>query len=284
MRKILLCVYVVIFLNWSIGLPSLAKDRYQSIEEQKWHKIRSDGLDPGRSYDISSGTGFFISENYIVTNYHVVKKCLNMSIRGAVTPSRAQIVTFDKENDLALLKSETPSRFYAKLSSENALEIGAPLFIIGYPLKHSQTGQYKTLQGSALMTSMYGNKSKIEFDSVIEKGNSGGPLIDEFGSIVGVVQAKKSYYAVTTDQFGVNKTKKKPHKINGIAINLDDLKRFLYLSGASYEVGKFYQSSYSQDFEEIAEKYVVNIHCVKDIPKLEMISNENVSNRHHSIW
>ncbi len=271
-----LVLFVLMF--FSFGETFAASQKYQNVEARQWQEVRSRNLDPGRSYDVSSGTGFFVSNQYIVTNQHVVDRCINISVRGAVSPSAAFLVTYDKEHDLALLKSSLLSQNFALLNPDPNLEIGEVVNIIGYPLEHSQTGQFSALTGTTIIPLDSSNHDKIEFDSQIEKGNSGGPLINEYGSIVGVVQAKKSYYMVEFDKFGLQKTSKKPHQINGIAINLSDLKRFLTLSNADFTTGRAYLPSSEVKFEEAAKNFIVNIHCVKNFPSSDVeVKKEDVS-------
>ena len=65
---------------------------------------------PGaRIVHFSSGTGFFVNtDGYVLTNHHVVQNCRDVRLEGAVSGARARVLATDAQNDLALLKTETP--------------------------------------------------------------------------------------------------------------------------------------------------------------------------------
>ncbi|MGV2432468.1 MAG UNVERIFIED_CONTAM: serine protease [Rickettsiaceae bacterium] len=83
----------------TILLPSII------YANELWDSVRFDGLARGKKYGISMGSGFFVNNNQIVTNRHVVSNCKNIAIRGAVKPTKATLIVLDTELDLALLYS-----------------------------------------------------------------------------------------------------------------------------------------------------------------------------------
>ncbi|AIL65309.1 hypothetical protein NOVO_04655 [Rickettsiales bacterium Ac37b] len=129
--------YILIFIT-SVNI-SLA-------DNQTWNKIRSRGLKVGKLYEISSGTGFFITPSEIVTSAHVVENCLTISVRGAVNPASAFLLAQDIENDLALLTTDALAPQIAYLRSNIDLRVGENLFIIGYPNNRAHEGILLTKQ------------------------------------------------------------------------------------------------------------------------------------------
>ncbi len=226
-----------------------------------------------------SGTGFFVDYNHIVTNQHVVKACNQISIRGAIKPAFAKVTALDEKNDLALLEtSVSPTRPGALRDTKN-LNIGENVAIIGYPLNSGVTGKYVVRTAKITDVSHYSNlPGNIQFTDSVEKGNSGGPLLDQSGTIVGVVVGKINFY------FANNPDKKdkqilEPVKTSSLAINLETLKNFLNKYNVNYytnDINTVYETSY---MEQSAKDYIVNIHCItseETIYKKVPLKNNNM--------
>ncbi|AIL65315.1 hypothetical protein NOVO_04685 [Rickettsiales bacterium Ac37b] len=109
------------------------------------------------------------------------------------------------------------------------------------------------------------NLNYIEFTAVIERGNSGGPVIDTQGNVVGVVEAKRKYYTVTLNQAEQEiPIYSEPFKTDGMAIGLAPLVDFLKKNNVDYKtnVSQNLISSYNPHVR--AERFIVNIHCVRN--------------------
>ncbi len=87
-----------------------------------WDNLRFKNLQPGKSYPITIGSGFFVNQDTIVTNKHVVENCLNIAVRGAVKPTLVKLMLFDDKLDLATLKSPLRWPNLSRLKNQN-LEI-----------------------------------------------------------------------------------------------------------------------------------------------------------------
>ncbi len=142
-----------------------------------------------------SGSGFLITESgYIVTNNHVIDKAdeINVSISG-VSPKafKARVIGVDKMTDLAVLKIDYKGSLpYVKFGDSNLLRVGDPLIVIGNPFG----------LGGTVTCGIVSNKSRnidldsdsnvlggfIQTDAAINKGNSGGPMFNMSGEVVGV--------------------------------------------------------------------------------------------------
>lgn len=225
--------------------------------EDEWDQARFDNLTPGQKYNISSGSGFFVSNNYIITNQHVVENCANIAIRGAVSPERVKLIASNAQLDLAILYSEELSRNRVALRSNYILAVNDPVYTVGYPLEHAETGDYVVKAASVIDTQVDGAShfTEVEFTDSVEHGNSGGPIMDASQNIVGVVTSKRIYQ----DQYGNEFTR-------SAGVGVDALVWFLqqhhipYYSMPSYPPAR--QGDIANNISSTANTYVVNIHCV----------------------
>lgn len=213
----------------------------------------------GKVIHVTSGTGFFVSNNAIVTNEHVVNGCKHIRIRGAVEPGYAELVSIDKKNDLALLTTSRSPRVYAPLRGDIPIEIGEEVNVMGYPLDRGIKGDY--LIRKAVITNnndVYEGIERIQFTDSVEKGNSGGPLLDTNGTVIGVIVGKMNYYLADSDDDA------KPIKTSSVAITLEHLKSFLDKNQIYYRTDSTIYKFADSYMENKAKDYIVNIQCVKD--------------------
>lgn len=148
----------------------------------------------------SSGTGFAINNNgYILTNNHVIENSKSITVRGLNgdfnKAYNAEIVLRDKNNDLAILKikdhriktfKKPPYSFKTVIS-----DVGETVYALGYPLRASMGDEIKLTSGIISSKSGYqGDITNYQISVPIQPGNSGGPLLDSNGNIIGVISAK----------------------------------------------------------------------------------------------
>lgn len=147
---------------------------------------------------IAEGSGFVYSTNYIVTNYHVVEGYESAGTEIWVrfydgTYSEAEWIAADKYSDLAVLKVDIPNGISPILiGNSTELKVGEPIYAIGHPFQYYWTltaGVVSQLERT--MGSRYGFPiaDLIQFDAAVNPGNSGGPLLNSLGEVVGVVTA-----------------------------------------------------------------------------------------------
>lgn len=146
-----------------------------------------------------SGTGFALKNGYIVTNYHVIEGAATISLQGVKgdfdKSYNATVVASDKSNDLALLKI-TDSSFYGFGNIPYAIasstsEVGEDIYVLGYPLTSTMGDEIKLTTGViSSKTGFQGDVSLYQISAPIQPGNSGGPLFNKKGNIIGVVSAK----------------------------------------------------------------------------------------------
>lgn len=145
-----------------------------------------------------TGTGFALKDNYIVTNYHVVDGAKSISIlgvNGSFNKSySADVIASDKNNDLAILKVNgvtIPSANIPYSVKTNTAEVGEEVFVLGYPLTSTMGDEIKLTTGVVSSKSGFqGDVSLYQISAPIQPGNSGGPLFDSKGNVIGIVSAK----------------------------------------------------------------------------------------------
>lgn len=148
----------------------------------------------------SQGTGFLLNdEGYIATNFHVIDGSDDITISGIrgdfSTSFKAEVVAVDKPNDLAVIKvisdlvqfSPPPYR----IGNSSEVKKAESVFALGYPLKQYMGDEVKVTSGIInSMTGFQGSVSQFQFSASIQPGNSGGPLINSAGDVIGVNTAK----------------------------------------------------------------------------------------------
>ncbi len=160
----------------------------------------------------SSGSGFAVSSNgHVITNYHVIEGCQNVKIHHNGKSIPANVVTFDPQNDLALLKGNFRPSTVLPLST-NSPELLQDVYVAGYPFGRKISTGVKVTKGIiSSLTGIGNNFSNIQIDAALQPGNSGGPILDERGNVVGVAVAKldvkktlKNYGVIPEDtNFGI---------------------------------------------------------------------------------
>lgn len=143
-----------------------------------------------------TGTGFFVSmAGHLVTNAHVIEGCSVIAVRdddGGVRPAR--VLARDPSNDLALLQAVDAAvspRPAAPLALRTGIRLGEGVAAFGFP--HSDvlatTGNF-TLGNVTALAGLRDDSRYLQFSAPIQAGNSGGPLLDASGQVVGVVTSK----------------------------------------------------------------------------------------------
>ena len=147
-----------------------------------------------------SGSGFVISSNdttsYILTNYHVIDGVSDIKVFFSDgTSYDATLVGGEEENDIAVLKIDQGNLQTVVLGDSSAINVGEPVYAIGNPLGEltfTFTGGYVSAKDRSVTMSDGTVMNMIQTDTAINEGNSGGPLFDKYGQVVGIVSAKLS--------------------------------------------------------------------------------------------
>ncbi|HMX00901.1 MAG TPA: trypsin-like peptidase domain-containing protein [Cyclobacteriaceae bacterium] len=153
-----------------------------------------------------NGSGFFINEEgYIATNYHVIKDASSIQVefyqKGTKHVYSAKVVATDKQNDLAVIQvSDTQFKSLAKIPyvfNTETKDVGTDVFALGYPLANVMGEEVKFTDGKiSSKTGIQGDITVYQISVPIQPGNSGGPLFDSKGNLVGITSSalNKEYF------------------------------------------------------------------------------------------
>ena len=146
----------------------------------------------------STGSGFVVSENVVATNYHVVESANTIKIalntNGSLVDYNASILATDKNNDIALLIIKDDNYKPLKTIPYNILsstiDVGSSVFTMGYPLSQVLGDEVKITDGIiSSKTGFEGDVVTYQITAPIQPGNSGGPLFNKKGQLVGITNA-----------------------------------------------------------------------------------------------
>ena len=147
---------------------------------------------------IGNGSGFFVSENILATNYHVVKdaKKLEIVINNGTSISKynAKTLCVDKINDIALVQIDdvkfSPLLQIPYLLLSDAKQVGTDVYTMGYPAQEIMGQEIKVTDGIiSSKTGYQGDISTYQISAPIQPGNSGGPLFCKDGKIIGITSS-----------------------------------------------------------------------------------------------
>jgi serine protease Do len=177
--------------------PAVVKVLSESIVERGSSALRDDFFDrffnvPRRRERVSGvGSGFLISaDGYIITNNHVVKNAIKVRIDTIDKEEfLAKIVGTDPKTDLALLKIDGKNLPYIELGDSESVEVGEWVLAIGNPFYQdlSVTAGIISAKGRQLGAAEY--EDFLQTDAAINQGNSGGPLVNLSGKVIGINSA-----------------------------------------------------------------------------------------------
>ncbi len=188
---------------------------------------------PAKTDTASTGTGVFVSEDgHLVTNAHVVKDCSDIAVKTANgNQYPAQKLAADEANDLALLRvGELRPAVVAALRPAG-LRLGEGVEAFGFPHADllASSGNF-TLGNVTALAGLRDDARYLQISAPVQAGNSGGPLLDASGNLVGVVSAKLDAVKVMLASDDL------PQNVN-FAVKAAMVASFLDARGVAYKVG-----------------------------------------------
>ena len=178
-----------------------------------------------------AGSGFVVSKDgWLLTNAHVVKACKSVVVGDG---NIATQTVFDPDHDLALVKVSTKQA--GALGKPLAISAGKPrlgedILALGYPLRSILADSLNVTRGNvSSLLGLMNDPRYLQISAPVQPGNSGGPLVDLAGRVVGVVTAKLNAVAVADATGDI------PQSIN-FAIRPDAVTQFLHANKVAFTV------------------------------------------------
>ena len=218
-----------------------------------------------------SGSGFVVNRaGEILTSQHAVERCADAgaTITFGDTSHHAVVQAQDAENDLALLVADsdascawwspTCSAMFDRPASFSELpraSLGAEVAVAGYPLKGLLASTLNVTRGNVSSLTGLGNEAKwLQISAPVQHGNSGGPVLDKAGNVIGVVTAKLN--AVRTAQ----ETGDVPQNVN-FALKGAIVRSFLEIHGIEYSRRPSNEVLTPEDLATLAHGFTVAVTC-----------------------
>jgi S1-C subfamily serine protease len=236
------------WLDWLDGVRSASEvaSFKEAVSATKQKKIGGSVIESGPA--VRSGTGFFINSRAIATNQHVIDGCTQVNVVGK---DMATVVAQDEANDLAILFSSSSNTDYLQIAQGN-VALGDDILVYGYPLQSVLSPTIHLTKGSvSSLAGLQGNSSYFQMTAPIQPGNSGGPVVNENGLVVGVTTSTLS------PRFAMSKLGTIPQGVN-FAVRATLLANLMEIYGIA--AGASRQSEGYADAEFI-EGSVVSLWC-----------------------
>ena len=210
-------------------------------------------LASGANAQESSGTGFFVnSEGWLATNAHVVEECRRIEVQGHGEVVEQHV---DRQNDLAVLRVNVRGTVTTLPLRRSGARLGEDIVAFGFPLSGFLSDAVKVTTGNVnALVGVENDTRHLQISAPLQPGNSGGPVVDRSGAVVGVAVAVLG--ANFTGMTGIV-----PQNVN-FAIRTSILGSFLETRGIDYEevvAGDAFPST--ADLAESVERAVVQVLC-----------------------
>ena len=225
--------------NWYVqcefmkDYPSAAV--YEQVQQAEW-----------------SGTGFAIADGFIVTNYHVTNGAKTIFIKGVngemKESYKGYVVASDREHDLAIIKI-VDKKFEGfddipYCIGKSVPEVGEDVFVLGYPMTNTMGKDIKLTNGIiSALSGFKGDQSMYQITAAVQPGNSGGPLFDNNGNVIGIINAKHTdaenanyaikvtylYSLVNSSGLGIKMSDNNKIKSKSLPKKVKQVKTFVYI-------------------------------------------------------
>jgi len=227
-----------------------------SLYTERWYASAQKKETPSEEPKAWSGTGFFVTAaGHLLTNAHVARGCVNPVIRtrdGSSTS--ASVIAQDDKQDLALLKANVTAEHVAAFRIEPEPLEGDQVTVFGFPLAGILSSGGNATFGYITATKGIGdNENHWQISAAVQAGNSGGPLLDLSGNVVGVVFAKLGLRAAVL-------TGDLPQNIN-FAVKSGVATKFLASQGIAFTRTESRDQIGKAEVVDRAKSFSVHISC-----------------------
>ncbi len=209
---------------------------------------------------IGTGTAVVVNKSYVLTAADVLEDCDGATIQYKNKETDVEIIALDSTNGLGLMQLDKPLQHTAKFRGGKPIRLGDTAVNYGHPLFGELSGYAKVSKGVINALAGSGNDSRhFQYDAATQSGNSGGPVLDLSGNVIGIVSSGlRQRYAEETGQIAQN--------VN-FAIKSYVAEGFLSSYGVDYERVKSVRKMELADIAEKAATFTVLVGCWQDASK-----------------
>jgi S1-C subfamily serine protease len=207
----------------------------------------------------STGSGLAVSRvGHVLTNRHVVRACTSVRVRGdGARPIPARVVAIDGGDDLALLLAESTFPVAATFRAGAEPRPGEDVVAVGYPLNGLLADQVHVTTGAVnALAGLYNDAHELTVSAPVQPGNSGGPLLDGSGHVVGIVVTKLNARVVAET------TGDLPQNVN-FAIKAAVVRDFLAAHGVDVASAASTATRSHADVGDVGRRVTLLVECVR---------------------
>ena len=202
----------------------------------------------------SSGSGFFVTPNHIITNNHVTEGCDEIQVKNKGYKATVELLDTDATTDLSILVTGKPSKYFLHLRNRKPVSTGEQSLALGYPFSTALGSELKVTSGNiAALTGFNNNIAELQLTAPVQPGNSGGPLLDDNGNVIGVIVSRLETSSEITDD--------RPAQNVNFAIKSNMAKIFMDLNMIDYQVRKANGSMSVSQIVTEAKEATVQVIC-----------------------
>lgn len=195
-----------------------------------------------------TGTAFVVTaDGFLVTCAHVVDGAKSIEVHLGDQKYPATVVSTDPAHDVAVIRINAQNLTPVPLTDSNTVQLGQSVRALGFPLSDVLGNNLKVTAGSVSGLNQDGTSRVFQIDAAVNPGNSGGPIVNEMGEVIGVASAKLSGPTVSTV---------------GFARPINDAKLLLQQAGAKFLAGTAAQKLDGQTLAARVSPSVAHVHVV----------------------
>lgn len=204
----------------------------------------------------STGSGFRVSaDGHILTNAHVVHECTEVRIPPAVL---VRVAAREQSSDLALLRAPAAAALtFARFRQGRGIRPGAGIVVVGYPLRGVVASEASVSTGTVSALAGPGDDRRlIQISAPVQPGNSGGPVLDLAGNVIGMVVGKLDAIEIARSTGDI------PQNVN-FAISSGTARSFLDATGVLFETAPSDTELGPVEVAAAARRFTVVVECWK---------------------
>lgn len=203
----------------------------------------------------TSGSGVAISKRFLLTNAHVVERCSKVWVEAGGSRQPSALVTSDPGQDLAVIRTSSDLAQTVTLRKSDTVLMGESVYVFGFPLTGALSSKGNFTEGSiTALEGLSDDPNYFQISAPVQPGNSGGPLVDAYGQLIGIVTAKLNAVAIAGETGDI------PQNVN-FAIKLKAVKAFLRAHDLAFSESSLSGELPKTEIAKRAQSFTARVIC-----------------------